>query len=203
MVSGWYTWILRSSLLLFIVLFLSCNNSNQHINIVDVQQYNLQSGDVVCRLGNGFFSNYFRKYASKEQKYSHIGIIEVANDSIFVIHTEASELTGIGYVKREPIHNFLNTIKVFGFYRIECNKKVRERIIKKGIEYYQQKVPFDLDFRNDNDEFYCTELVAETLNYAFDSMIITPNLKLGNKKFYGLDDIYQNKIFKKLTANSK
>lgn len=199
MANGWYIWNLRNSFLILLLLggLLSCNHTQK--TPPNISQYQLKSGDVVCRLGKGFFSNYFRKYASKDKKYSHIGIIEVKNDAVFVIHTEASELTGVGRVKRERIGDFLNGISVFDFYRVHANETIRKKIIANAKKYYHKKTPFDLDFNSFNDsEMYCTELVANVLNNAFDSIVIKPRLKLGNKKMYGLDDIYQNKTITKI-----
>lgn len=202
MESGWYIWNLKSKWLvgvLFGILF-SCNTVQEPTP--NIKAYQLQSGDMVCRLGNGFFSNYFRKYASSAQKYSHIGIVEVTADSIFVIHTEASELTGIGYAKREPIQQFLRGITTFGFYRLQCNAQIRQRLLEKSKNYYQNKTPFDMDFNSEDDaKLYCTELVAKSLNYALDSVWIQPKLKLGSNYFYGLDDICQQPMVISLMEN--
>lgn len=200
MVIGWYIWKQRNKSILFLLLlflFISCSQTEP--SVVDVSVYGLRSGDIVCRQGRGFFSKYFRKYASQEQRYSHIGIVEVERDSIFVIHTEASELTGIGFVKREPISEFLKHIAVFGFYRVDCTDSLRKKMIAKGREYYRKKIPFDMDFdASDDSKLYCTELVAKTLNDAFDSILIKPELQLGKRKFYSLDGIYQNKVCREL-----
>lgn len=198
MANGWYIWSLKSSLtLLLLGVFFSCNNTKK--TLPNIKDYQLKSGDIVCRLGGGFFSNYFRKYASKEKKYSHIGIVEVKNDTVFIIHTEASELTGVGCVKKESINCFLENILVFDFYRVQVNRNIRKKIVVKAKEYYNKKVPFDLDFNSfNNEKMYCTELVANVLNRAFDSIVIVPTLKLGAKKMYGLDDIYKNKLVNKL-----
>lgn len=204
MVSGWYIWTLRNSIIALIVvlLFVSCDAEKEQS--VNVKKYALRSGDIVCRLGNGFFSNYFRKYASKEQRYSHIGIVEVTGDTVFVIHTEASELTGIGYAKREPIADFVKGVTAFGCYRLQSDKELREKFVKKGKSYYLKHTAFDLDFdATDDAKVYCTELVATALNDAFDRKLIKPNLRLGDKYFYGLDAIYKNSLFSKLKMQGK
>ncbi len=201
MVSGWYIWRRRNSLFFLLLLLVAC-----HYTVpppIDVSGYGLHSGDIVCRLGNGFFSKYFKDFASKEQRYSHIGIVEVTQDTIFVLHTEASELTGIGVAKREPLTQFLEGITTFGFYRVDCTAIVRQRIVTKANEYYRHKIPFDMDFNaTDDSELYCTELVAKAINYAFDSIVLRPELQLGNKNFYGLDAIYQNPMCKQLTMSN-
>ena len=41
---------------------------------------------------------------------------------------------------------------------------------------------------------YCTELVAKCINYGLEKEIVKPTVKLNNKFYYGLDDIYKNEI---------
>ncbi len=198
MANGWYIWKQKSSCTLLLLLLLIACKHKKALPL-DISDYDLRSGDIVCRLGNGFFSKYFKEFASKEQRYSHIGLVEVTQDTIFVIHTEASELTGVGFVKREPIARFLEKITVFGFYRITATDALRQRIIAKVNSYYKDKVPFDMDFKTaDDSELYCTELVARAINYAFDSIVIRPELQLGSRKFYSLDAIYQHPLAQKL-----
>lgn len=151
----------------------------------------IQNGDIICRLGNGFFSNQFKKYSQTEKIYSHVGIIEKRNDSLFVIHAEASELTGIGYVKREPIEVFLSNIKIWGVYRVNASDSVRNNITKHAKEYFTRNTPFDMDFdATDDSKVYCTELVANSINKAFGDSIIKPAMYLGKLKVYGIDNVY-------------
>ncbi len=164
---------------------------------IDVQ--GLRTGMLVCRLGNGFFSDYFKKYASKEKKYSHIGIISIENDTIFVYHSEASELTGVGKVKREPLNSFLYKIEVFDFFELNYSNTTITKILGITKGYYSDNIPFDLDFNSSNDdELYCTELVANSINKGLDYLLIKPSLELNGNKIFSLDDIYLNKNVKKV-----
>ncbi len=161
----------------------------------------IENGFLICRLGNGYFSNYFRKYASEEQKYSHIGIVSKENDSIYIYHSEASEFTGVGYVKKESLNLFLKEIQVFDFFKLSLSDSIKTNILNTVKDYYDRKTPFDLNFNSYNDnELYCTELIATSINNnVIDSIKIRPNLFLNGKKLYSLDDIYLNKIVKKIT----
>lgn len=162
-------------------------------------ELSLKDGDVICRLRTGFFSKHFRERASKDKIYSHIGVVETASDTTFVIHVEASELTGIGFVKREPIDTFLDGVTTWGIYRTNLPDSVCEKISKTAKVYFDRKTPFDLDFETDDDsKVYCTELVALSINQASDSTLIVPTMKMGDKRCYALDDIYKINGIKKI-----
>ncbi len=201
MESGWYTRVVRNSFVLLVVLSLfSCNDDNTIQKVEKVaNKSQLQSAYLVCRLGNGYFSNLFRLYASKEQKYSHIGILSKENDTVFVYHAEASELTGIGYVKRECIDSFLDGIKTFAFFQLQYPDSVKSQILDKVKSYHATKTAFDADFNNTNDsELYCTELIAVSINHALQRNEVKASLTVKGKHIYLLDDIYLMKTVKKV-----
>lgn len=192
-------------MVILLCLFSSCNPSNKY-NKTEFDTEKVENGFLICRLGNGYFSNYFRKYASKEQKYSHIGIISKEKDSIYVYHSEASEFTGVGFVKKERLNVFLKDIQIFDYYEFIFPDSTKTNILNAVKGYYEKKTPFDLNFNSFNDDkLYCTELIATSINNNVpDSMKIMPSLSLNGKKLYSLDDIYQNKNVRKVifTDNS-
>lgn len=151
----------------------------------------LRSGMLVFRLGNGVFSNEFRQRASHEQRFSHVGIVCVEQGRVTVYHTEASEWTGRGGAKKEDLKDFLMGARDVAFYELPVDTIVLGRFLKKAQEYYEQRVPFDLDFDNSTDDrLYCTELVSKALNSAFDSIVVRASLDVNGKKIFALDDLY-------------
>lgn len=204
MATGLFIWNLKSRFYLLIILFLffGCSKSkNKNKEKLKINLKNIENGFLICRLGSGYFSNYFRKFASKEQKYSHIGIISKENDSIYVYHSEASEFTGTGFVKKETLNSFLKGILIYDFFKFKYPDSTKANILKSVKKYYNKKTPFDLNFNSfDDNELYCTELIATSVNNnIIDSNKIMPNLLLNGKKLYSLDDIYLNKNVKKIT----
>ncbi|WP_163305622.1 YiiX/YebB-like N1pC/P60 family cysteine hydrolase [Dysgonomonas sp. 521] len=171
-------------------LFISCTGEQK--KTVDPSLLEgIRSGDIICRLGNGFFSNQFKEYSLTEKLYSHAGIVEQSGDSLFVIHAEASELTGIGHVKRESIQVFLDGIRTWGVYRISADDSVRNDIAVFAKEYFLKKTPFDMDFDAGNDsKVYCTELVALAVNRAVNDSLVKPAIQFGHRKIYGIDNVY-------------
>lgn len=183
------------------LLFFSCNNSKKPENLAYILNQNtIENGVLVCRLGNGYFSEYFRKYASKEKRFSHIGIISKENDTLYVYHSEASELTGIGHIKREKLNSFLKDINVYEFFEFNYSDLTKNKILNEIRIYHSKKTPFDLNFNSFNDnELYCSELIASSINRALKTAVISPTLVLNGKKIYALDDIYLNKNVIKIT----
>lgn len=204
METGWYIWNPKNKVLfisLVVSLALSCReSSNRHKTNTIPNLDTLENATLVCRVGNGYFSNFFRTYASAEKKYSHIGIISEEDGLLYVYHSEASELTGAGQVKKETLDVFLTDITVYDFFEFNYPDSTKKKIMTHIKHYYANEIPFDLAFDNANDDaLYCTELVAKAVNKAMDSQEIEPTLLLNGKKLYGLDDIYLNEHVKKIT----
>lgn len=181
--------------LYFFSIAINCSSDYPSKKIKSIHDFTfLKEGDLVCRLGNGYFSNYFREYASKEKRYSHIGIIGIENNILYVYHSEASELTGIGGVKKEKLEDFLDGIKVYSFFRVNLSEREKELVIAQASKYLDKHTKFDLDFISNNDnELYCTEFVASCINKGINKELIKPTLKLKSKLIFSLDDIYENK----------
>lgn len=191
----------KIQLILLTFIIFGCTDTHQkNESSNNVNFENLVSGDLVCRLGEGYFSSYFQKFASLEKKFSHIGMVSKENDTLFVYHSEASEFTGIGFVKRESLTSFLNGIKTFDFYKMNFNDSINAQIVKQVKQYYSLKVPFDVDFDSSNDEkLYCTELIATSINKTLKDSVIKPTITLNKRKLFALDDIYLNENVKKIT----
>lgn len=201
---GSFIWNLRNSLLfVFVFLFFGCSLDRKSDN--EEGQFlceNIENAFLVCRLGNGYFSKYFKKYASKEQKYSHIGIVSKEEGKLYVYHSEASELTGVGFVKKEPLQVFLKHVEVFDFYALDFSDSIKTKIIENAQAYYKKQTPFDLRFDSFDDKaLYCSELIATSINTAKDTVVIEPNLVLNGKKLYALDDIYLHESVKRVEVH--
>lgn len=158
----------------------------------------LRSGDLVCRLGDGFFSNIFRRYSGGEERFSHIGVVHREDSLLFVVHAEASELTGVGSVRMDPLPDFLDHAIDYAFYLVQ-NDTVRERIDSVVVDYCHRETRFDVGFDSSSDStLYCTELVAVAINKAMsDSSYITTYPLRDNFSYYRIDDILRCAILKR------
>ncbi len=182
--------ILKIVLLSLPLILVSCQRKeNLSENEYDLKEF--QNGDIIYRHGHGFFSDYFRKSSNREQLYSHAGIVAVDSNKVYVIHSEASELTGVGGVRKESLNVFLKDISTWAVYRLDTTQTVRDSIVYTATEYLNKKIPFDVDFDNTtNDEVYCTELVALSINKATQHNLIKATGSIRNKPYYAIDDTY-------------
>lgn len=174
------------------ILFLCCIKSSNRKTAAQDFSF-LQNGDLIYRKGNGYFSNRFKDFSENEKIYSHVGIVQKTTDSVFVIHAEASELTGIGYVKKENVSIFLEGIHQWAICRINTTSENKDAIAAAALYFHIAKTPFDLNFDvADTSAVYCSELVALCVNKVLGTPIIKADTQRGGKRFIAIDDTYKN-----------
>lgn len=153
----------------------------------------MQSGDLVYRLGNGFYSAYFQDFSQREKRFSHTGILVAAGngDSLYVIHAEADDITGRGCVRRERLTEFLRGASDFAVYRLRDDSLTRERIAHFALNFHHRQTPFDLSFdAEDSTAVYCTELILYCVNGATGHTVIRPRTSVQGKNYIAIDDTY-------------
>ena len=166
-----------------------------------------QDGDLIFRSGKGIFSDFFKSVGTRKSPYSHVGIICRHGGEVFVIHTEANELTGKGHAKIDALNIFLNDSNASAscIYRL---KKAANYYGKKSagiaIQFAKDKIPFDLNFDiSTQDKLYCTELVWLAFKKAgidivdSPSSITVPFLK--SKTIITIPDILDSGKFEKIS----
>lgn len=191
MENGKYRWVSNIVIFCLLIPFISCQNHSSQNDISEFNTSMLENGDIIYRLGDGIFSQYFKLTSKHEQLYSHSGIAVIHGSTISVIHSEASEITGIGKVKSEPISKFMRNISVWAIYRVDTTQHVRNNIASIATEYATKNTPFDTDFNLESDDkLYCTELVALCINKAMQRQLIRPTGLLRGNRYYSVDDTY-------------
>lgn len=151
--------------LLLFLLFLKGAAGQAKSSISDCLPYEkelISAGDLLFRRGTGFFSQYFMNVGSRPSSYSHVGLVANHHGKLVVLHAEASELTGRGLVKSEPLEIFLSNENALAaaVYRVAATKDQRQKAVGYALGAYNRKVPFDTVFDiDDQSRLYCTELV--------------------------------------------
>lgn len=170
----------------------STSNSKEPEKSVYISKDTIRSGDLICRLGDGLFSDVFKQFSGGDNRFSHIGIVHCQDSVYYVIHSEASETTGIGGVIMDSISNFINHSLDYQIYRV-ANDTIRQRIDSVAYSYYQKNTPFDLSFDLSSDSaLYCSELVAISINKATGDPHRVPTFpfpKIG--QYYRIADILE------------
>ena len=99
-------------------------------------------GETVLMLGGGI--------------YSHVGVINVEDKGVFVIHVVPSSPS---MVRKERLQKFVNDSVAFAVYRVQTSHEHRQRAALLAKAWVGRK-PFDRDFNlRDDGRLYCTELV--------------------------------------------
>ena len=123
----------------------------------------LQTGDLVFRAGRGLFSALFRSLGQSDSPYSHVGVVYRRGGSLYVIHAEADDFTGIGSARMDRLADFVSSDNAssYTFRRPKAlDAPRRDRLARTLLGYVQEAVPFDTDFDlADDRRLYCSELV--------------------------------------------
>lgn len=123
----------------------------------------LREGDLLVRRGRGLLSDLFRRVGGKEALYSHVGIVHLGGGEPRVIHTVASELSGRGHARVDPLHSFLSEDRAdaAALYRpVGASPEVLRSAVEAALEMAALQTPFDTAFDLETeDRLYCTELV--------------------------------------------
>ena len=156
----------------------------------------LKDGDIICRLGDRFWSQIFKDFSIDDKRFSHIGIIRINNNRITVIHAEGTTKPGKDFVKEELLDDFLKVAITIGIYRmIDLDEN---KISSTAMEYIG--VPFDWKFdMGDASELYCTELlyiVLKRLKPTFE--FNTAYIKELGKDIIPIDSISNSEHFSEI-----
>lgn len=169
-----------------------------------VEADSMRSGDLVCRLGNGYFSGIFRRFSGESERFSHIGVFHREGDSCFVIHADADELNGVGSVRMESLAEFLRQSHDHQFYRFAVDS-IRCGVDSIALGYFRQGIPFDNRFDLTSDSsLYCTEMVAVAINRATQGDSTIPPFSISNSfRYYRIDDILNCGLLEPIPGEGK
>lgn len=189
------------NLLFLLLLFLSCSQDESVRIQKSIDKSLLQKGDIICRLGNSFYSGFFRNLSNTDKRFSHVGIVykDIFFDSIYILHSELDD-NELHCIQKTDLNIFLDNTSDWAIYRLKADKCKREAIVSQAQYYYYHKnIPFDMSFNiEDSSAFYCTEFIAKCVNNALDTLIIRPKSTRNDKYYIAVDDIYMHNCMSKI-----
>jgi hypothetical protein len=116
----------------------------------------LNDGDIICRLGDRIWSNFFKELSPNDKRFSHLGIIRIRDNNVSVINAEGLAIEGKDFVNEVPLKDFLKIAKSIGIYRLRTFEGAK--ISDMALEYKGR--PFDWQFdMNEENTLYCSELL--------------------------------------------
>ena len=121
----------------------------------------LNDGDILCRLGDRFWSLYFKDLSMEDKRFSHLGIVRVRDGIISVVNAEGHAPGRDDSVNEVSLEAFISVAKAVGIYR--ANFIDGADLSNAALEFIG--LPFDWNFNlNDKTAIYCTELLSAVLD---------------------------------------
>lgn len=126
----------------------------------------LQTGDVVLRHGNGLWSDFFARLNSRDQRFSHAGVVIYHSDAWYVVHAEADNLGRNGTVRMDEWTAFVRRAQRVALLRV-ADPDTAARTADAALAMHRAALPFDFSFDLSRlDAVYCSELVWRALSHA-------------------------------------
>ncbi len=155
----------------------------------------LHSGDLIFRHGRGIISNMLMSFSQHETKYSHVGIISIEDEGVFVYHAIGGEENVSNKLRKDPLEVFCNpsTVHSFGIYRLDLNSKQLLQVDSAAKEQYKKGLEFDTKFDLGTDEkMYCSEFVYKTIMKIVNERNYLSFSTVSGVNYVSCDDLYLN-----------
>ena len=163
-----------------------------------------ETGDLITRTGNDFTSESLRNFNDSDNRYSHIGMISIENDSILVYHALGGEFNPDQRIMRDPLSHFAEPYgnRGIGLFRLtHRNHHLSQKMVQEARNCYLQKIPFDLDFDlKTNDKLYCAEMISKCIELASDHQIHFTTNRIGTFEYIAVDQIFRHPAFHEILA---
>jgi hypothetical protein len=170
-------------------------NADSAFHSIKQSQNHVHSGDLILRTGKDFTSDVVRKMSKKDPTYSHCGIANWENDTLFVYHSLGGQWNPDQTIRRDPYIFFCNPYenKGFGVFRYKINPTQMEHLIQTTRAFYHQKITFDMQFDlATNDKMYCTEFIYKILLKALPNEYFIQLSEINHIPYVAVDNLFLN-----------
>ena len=156
---------------------------------------NIETGDIVFRLGTGFWSPFFGSM-NTVSGFSHVGVAIINEDGdVKVLHAESEDFSNKGGIQLTSIKLFKKESKAFSIKKNNMPLETKSKFVEILLNMKNQNVSFDDDFTLEDygQRVYCTE-------YLWIAARKAGEMKLGVKSLYAgrtiisVDSIFQSEI---------
>jgi len=188
---------------LFLLGIWACTGKSYKVAYQEISNVKglLKNGDVIVRNGTDEVSRAARSFNRKDKTYSHCGIIQVENDTVFVYHALGGSYNPSQKLLRQPLEVFCDPKKVdrVAVFRYSLDSKEDNKLTAWVHERYAAELPFDTFFNfYTDDKMYCSEFVFKALDIAKNGALF--QLLPGNAGpvYVSIDDLYLNRNAKEV-----
>lgn len=178
-------------------------NATIAFDSIRANQIHVQSGDLIFRTGRDFTSEVMKKMSQKDKTYSHCGIANWENDTLFVYHALGGEWNPDGKIRRDPFSFFCNPYenRGFGVYRYQIDSNDIQKILDQSRLYYRQEIPFDLNFNlQSDDKMYCTEYIYKSILKSIGPVNWLQTTTLEKVEYVAPDNLFMNEVSQKINS---
>ena len=162
----------------------------------------LKNGDMIVRNGTDDVSRTARSFNRKDKTYSHCGIIQIENDTVFVYHALGGSYNPSQKLLRQELEVFCDpgAVDRIAVFRYSLDSKETHILTQWLRNHYTAGLPFDMFFNfYTDDKMYCSELVFKALNIAKSGGLFRLLPEDTDPVYVSIDDLYLNEEAKEVT----
>ncbi len=170
------------------------------MRMLQLEKSKVQSGDIITRTGNDFTSQTLRRMNRKDKTFSHCGIANIENDSLFIYHAIGGDYNPNQCIKRESFEKFSSPYdnNAIGIFRFDVNDSIKKKLVHNAQYLFTQKIKFDMDFDlHTDDKMYCAEYIYKCFLKANGDIKFNHSF-INHFEFIGVDDIFNQPLCKKI-----
>jgi hypothetical protein len=164
---------------------------------IDAVKNIIHSGDIITRTGADFTSESLRSLNQRDQTYSHCGIANIENDSIFVYHALGGDFNPDQKILRQPLTVFAQPQdnRGIGIFRFSLSSIQLAGVIATAKRLFAEGRMFDMQFDLDTDDhLYCAEFVYKSLIWGTGNKLQFALSHIKGFTFIGVDDLFLNPL---------
>jgi hypothetical protein len=142
------------------------SNDNQSEIVPEALLLMLEDGDIILKMGYGPLSLMIAEQMQEPVRLSHCGIVVKQEDSLYIIHSVAKEISGKDGVQTISLGSFYKDTYPGSLIisRVKNGEAEKKAISRMAQDYLSRRIPFDYEFSLESkDRMYCSELVHQVL----------------------------------------
>lgn len=161
----------------------------------------LQTGDVIFTSNNTLWGEVVRTLSSRDDRYSHVGILIVQHTALRVLHAAGSPTSPDGAVRIDSLKDFLKDSTGVGVYRAQLDSYQRDVVGAAALQMGDLGLAFNASLRmGRSDALYCTELVWKLYRDAIGVDLVPEIGRISGFPVIAVDDLTLSPLLEEVTA---